>query len=399
MNSSPSDPGVGRGRDWIDDPAALEALAGRLRARPWFALDTEFLRERTYYPRLCLVQVATPDEVACIDPLALPDLGPLLDCLYDPAVVKVLHAARQDLEIFFQLGGRVPAPVFDTQVAAGLLGETDQVGYGALVESRLGVKLAKGHARTDWCQRPLDPEQLRYAADDVRYLAQLYPGLRAELEARGRLEWLEEEFRVLADPATYTPQPEEAWKRVKEVRRLRGQDLAVLAALAAWRERKAMAEDRPRRRILRDEALVDLARGRPSSLERLARVRGVESRDVARYGKELLAVIATAAALPRDRWPAPEPRPVAVPEQDALVDALMAVLRLAAREADISPARLATRKDLERMAAAGTSQGIVGGWRRAVIGPWVDPFLQGRRRLEVADGRLRLSGPEGPAPR
>src|SRR5215469_11566836 len=197
---------------YVDTPQALESLCARLRGQPWIAVDTEFMRERTYYPELCLVQVATDEVVACVDPLALPSLEPLLKLLLDERMVKVLHAARQDLEIFFHLSGKVPQPVFDTQVAARFLGLPDQVGYGAAVQSLLGITLDKSHARTDWARRPLPPAALDYAADDVRHLRELYHRMQAELAARGRADWAGPELKALVDEKLYRPNPEGAWE-------------------------------------------------------------------------------------------------------------------------------------------------------------------------------------------
>ncbi|MFZ1862467.1 MAG: ribonuclease D, partial [Candidatus Competibacter sp.] len=235
---------------YIADHAALVAFCARLDRCSWLALDTEFVREQTFYPQLCLIQIAIPGQVACIDPLALPSLEPLLERLYDPSITKVLHAAYQDLEIFFYLGGTVPAPVFDTQLAALVLGVGDQLGYAALVKQMLGVELAKAHTRADWRQRPLPPEWLAYAADDVRYLEALYTRQLARLRERGWSEALAEDFQALTDPERYRPQPQEAWRRIREQHRLRGLPLAVLRSLTAWREEQAIQQDRPRRWIL-----------------------------------------------------------------------------------------------------------------------------------------------------
>ncbi|MFW2134544.1 ribonuclease D, partial [Ectothiorhodospira haloalkaliphila] len=252
---------------FIDQPEALKAFCERLKGVDWFALDTEFIREKTYYPQLCLIQVATPEEVACIDPLNLEDLSPLTHLLFDPNITKVLHAASQDLEIFFHQQGRVPGPIFDTQVAASLLGHGDQVGYGKLIQLVLGVELEKGQSRTDWAQRPLETIQLRYAADDVHYLARAYPLMRQALEDNGRLAWLEDDFQRMQDPRTYQPDPETIWRRLKGINTLRGeQALAVARNLARWREQEAMRLDRPRRWLLQDEVILDLARRKPRDL-------------------------------------------------------------------------------------------------------------------------------------
>lgn len=376
---------------YVDSPAGLAELCDRLAPSPWIALDTEFMREKTYRPQLCLLQLATADHIACVDPLAIPDLAPLLDLLHDPERLKVLHAARQDLEIFYLLRGEVPAPVFDTQLAATLLGHGDQVGYGALVRNELGVELDKNQARTDWAKRPLDPAQLAYAADDVRYLAQLYPQLRERLEALGRLEWLREDFTVLTDAGTYRADPERAWLRISGNQKLKGRQLAVLQHLAAWRERRAEELDRPRRWVLGDQVLLDLARLMPSDMAKLGRIRGLEAGAIGRHGTELLGLIREGKAVPQDQWPERPGYVQLTPEQDALVDALMAVLRIRSAELGISTSMLATRKDLERLAAgAGPELPVLSGWRGEAAGQTLLAFLDGRLSLHAEAGRLRL---------
>ncbi|MER2601900.1 MAG: ribonuclease D [Candidatus Competibacter phosphatis] len=278
----------------VDQPALIEFCAS-LHGVTWLALDTEFIREQTYYPQLCLIQVASTDQIACIDPLALPSLEPLLAILYDPTVVKVLHAAYQDLEIFYYLSGAVPTPIFDTQLAAAVLGYGHQVGYANLAQQLLGVELEKTHTRVNWRQRPLLPEWLAYAADDVRYLRDIYRRQQMMLAECGGLEGLAEHFMAVTDPARYQPQPQEAWRRIRDHQRLRGgPQQAVLQALAAWREEQAIGNDRPRRWILHDGPLLDMARSLPADLESLARIRGLPPATLRRHGETLLALIATA---------------------------------------------------------------------------------------------------------
>lgn len=280
----------------VDQPALVEFCTG-LRGASWLALDTEFIREQTYYPQLCLIQVASTDQIACIDPLALPSLDPLLEVLYDPTVTKVLHAAYQDLEIFYYLRGSVPTPIFDTQLAAAALGYGNQMGYANLAQQMLGVELAKIHTRVNWRQRPLAPEWLAYAADDVRYLRDIYRQQQAMLTARGELEGLAGSFAALADPARYQPQPQEAWQRIRDHQRLRGgPQQAALQALAAWREEQAIRDDRPRRWILHDGPLLDMARYMPADLESLAQIHGLPPATLRRHGRTLLALIAAARA-------------------------------------------------------------------------------------------------------
>jgi ribonuclease D len=286
----------------VDQPALVEFCTG-LRGGSWLALDTEFIREQTYYPQLCLIQVASTDQIACIDPLALPSLDPLLEVLYDPTVTKVLHAAYQDLEIFYYLCGAVPMPIFDTQLAASVLGYGNQVGYANLVQQMLGVELEKTHTRADWRRRPLPSAWLTYAADDVRYLQEIYLRQQAMVTGRGGMEALAEDFAALADPVRYQPQPQEAWRRIREHQRLRGVQRAVLRALAAWREEQAIRNDRPRRWILHDGPLLELARRMPDDWDGLAQIHGLPPATLRRHGPALLERIAAARAEPPEQWP------------------------------------------------------------------------------------------------
>jgi ribonuclease D len=286
----------------VDQPALDEFCTG-LRGASWLALDTEFIREQTYYPQLCLIQVANTEQIACIDPLALPSLDPLLEVLYDPTVTKVLHAAYQDLEIFYYLRGAVPTPIFDTQLAASVLGYGNQVGYANLVQQMLGVELEKTHTRADWRRRPLPSAWLAYAADDVRHLREIYWQQRVMLKERGGMEGLDEDFTALTDPVRYQPQPQEAWRRIREHQRLRGVQRAVLQALAAWREEQAIRNDRPRRWILHDGPLLELARRMPDDVDGLARIHGLPPATLRRHGPALLERIAIARAELPEQWP------------------------------------------------------------------------------------------------
>ncbi|HLW74406.1 MAG TPA: ribonuclease D [Gammaproteobacteria bacterium] len=372
---------------YIDTPAALESLCARLKGTPWLAVDTEFMRERSYYPELCLVQVATDDTVACIDPLALPSLAPLLTVLLDMGTVKVLHAARQDLEIFFHLTGKVPQPVFDTQVAARFLGLPDQAGYGAVVQSLLGITLDKSHARTDWARRPLPPAALEYAADDVRHLRTLYHRMQSELAARGRAGWADPELKALADDKLYRPDPDSAWNRIRGIQRLKPKALAPAKALAAWRERTAMAENRPRQWILKDEALLGLALHPPADLAALAAVRGVGESLTKRHGVELLKLLGDGGA-PEERR---KPEAPLATRQEALVDALVALVRLKAAAGQVSSASLATRAELERLVRGERDLPVLKDWRLAMAGQSLLDFLAGGHALTAVDGGLEVT--------
>ncbi len=352
---------------YIVDQPALNDFCADLRGVPWLALDTEFIREQTFYPQLCLIQVASADRVACIDPLALPSLDPLLDLLYDPTVTKVLHAVQQDLEIFYHLRGAAPTPVFDTQLAALVLGCGNQIGYAALVHQLLGVELDKIHTRANWRHRPLAPEWLAYAADDVRYLRELYQRQQAALAARGWLDALAEDFAALAAPHRYRLQPLEAWRRVREHNRLRGVQRAVLRALAAWREERASTHDRPRRWILDDAALLELARRMPKTLDELSRIRGLPATTMQRQGETLLARIAAARAEPPEQWPTRASRPHLPPEQAAEVDEMLVLIAARADHYRIPSQSLADRWDVEKL-LLGEDSPLRHGWRAAVIG-------------------------------
>ena len=374
---------------YIDDPAGLADLCAKLAGKPWLAVDTEFMRERTYYPELCLVQVATDELVACIDPLALKDLKPLLAVLLDPRTVKVLHAARQDLEIFFHMAGKVPAPVFDTQVAGRFLGLPEQAGYGAAVQSLLGITLDKSHARTDWARRPISPAALDYAADDVRHLRTLYHKIVEELAARDRTAWAEPELKALTEEKLYRPDPEGAWHRVRGVQRLKPKIVSLVRPLAAWRERTAMSENRPRQWILKDEALMDLAKQLPGNLSALAAVRGVGESLAKRHGAELLKIIKEGGD---GEAPERSPRETPLkPDQDALVDALYAILRLKAAKADVSAVSIASRAELERLVRGERELPLLHDWRLEMAGRELLEFLEGRHALSAAEGRLRLT--------
>lgn len=285
---------------YVSDREGLRELVRLLEGSEFVALDTEFMRERTYYARLCLIQLATDDVEAIVDPLAVDDLGPLLDLLQDRHMTKVLHAGQQDLEILCRLSGKVPAPLFDTQVAATLAGFPTQVGYGALVNEIAGVRLDKSDTFTDWSRRPLSATQLEYALNDVRYLPGVYRELRGRLEAEDRLSWLESEFDRMADPATYEVVPEEQFKRIKRISSLKPRQLGVLLRLAAWREREAQRRDIPRRWVIGDESLLEIARRTPEDRESLMAIRGVTDKLAKGLYKPVLEAVAAGLAMPED---------------------------------------------------------------------------------------------------
>jgi ribonuclease D len=364
---------------YVSTSADLQQALAMLSNSEFVALDTEFMRESTYYPILCLLQAATADGCAIIDPLAVKDLQPLWDFLDDRRRVKVIHAARQDLEVMSQAprsgpdgtlptpDGKIPGPIFDTQLAAGFLGHPAQIGYGNLVAERLGHTLAKGHARTDWTRRPLSSEQLEYAADDVRYLVPLYQNLRNALIEKSRLEWLAEETAKLEDPSLFRTEPHDAWRRLKGLDRLKPTQRVAAKLLAGWRETKGMKHDRPRGWILPDEALREIAERLPTASAQFEDLRAVPAGVVRKSGDELLEVVAQAQreSLHEPAYELPG-RPD--PDQVARVSKLLSVVRTQAEEMQIAPELLATRRDVEQLVFSGRAHGISTGWRRAAIG-------------------------------
>lgn len=281
---------------FIDNDSALAQLCEQLQDCSWLAVDTEFERINTYYPELCLLQVASNEITAVIDPLAIENLEPLYDVLYDQSITKVFHAARQDLEIFFHIKGTLPEPLFDTQIAASLLGHDQQTSYANLVRDILGVELPKTQTRTNWKHRPLNRSQLQYAADDVIYLGQVYESLLPNLTESGLLSSLDAEFNALVKPELYQPDPENMWQKIREARRLEGNTLTVLQQLAAWRENTARAENQPRKWVLQDFTLVEIARSLPASQDDLSRIKGMNEQVLKRHGTTLLEIIETVGA-------------------------------------------------------------------------------------------------------
>ncbi len=376
---------------YIDTIEKLHDLCAQLQGSEWLALDTEFMREKTYYPKLCLLQVGTPDLTACIDPLALPDLGPLLDLIYDPAITKVMHAGGQDMEIFYHLRGDVPKPIFDTQIAAPLLGHPEQAAYARLVEDILSVHLKKTHTRADWSHRPLSPAQIEYAADDVIYLCRLYAHLRQKLDERGRLEWLRDDFDSLTDADRYQNPPAQAWKRVKAARKLRAAPLAILQALAEWREQLVQQEDIPRGWLIKDDVLADIARQGPANMAELGRIRGLHERTVKQRGDSILQIIKQHGNSKPQAMPDYVKSAKPTVEQEAIVDLLNAVVHLRAAQQQLNPAQLASHKDLQRLVLGEKEIRILQGWRRQLIGDELQAVLAGERYLGVSDGELVIS--------
>lgn len=377
--------------NYINTPEQLADLCAEIKTQPWLALDTEFLREKTYYPKFCLLQIATPDWVACIDPIALPELDILFEAIYDPAITKIFHSCRQDLEIFYQLTGKLPTPIFDTQIAAPLLGYQDNPGYAMLVSNLLNINLSKAHTRADWSKRPLSAAEIDYAADDVIYLCQIYQIMSKKLTELGRIGWLTEDFNELANPENYRVNAEKAWLKIKGKNKLTGKQLSIIQTLATWRESTAQAENRPKSWLLRDELLFDLAKLQPETLAELAKVRAINERTVNRHGKEICRLITEA----KDRPPLPlheDGRPAKkTQQQEAILDILTALVRIRAEENSLNPSILATRKDLEVLLFNDDDDcPLLHGWRYSMAGKELVGLLKGELMLGIEGDQLAI---------
>ncbi|MCL2882704.1 MAG: ribonuclease D [Coriobacteriia bacterium] len=380
---------------YLDTDAAFTAALESLHDAPVVAIDTEFMREKTYYAKLCLLQIASEQGVLLVDTLRIQDCQPLAALLANTHVMKVFHAGGQDLEILYQACGAVASPYFDTQDAAELIGYSAQVGYGALVAGELGVDLPKADSFTDWARRPLTPAQLSYAADDVTYLLQLYPLLSEKLTRAGRLDWLREPFAAKTDPAVLDPDPSDAYLKVRRISQLKGVHLAVARELALWREEEARRRDLPRRWVLGDEGLIEVAKRMPKTTEALSGIRGVDMRG--RFNKgALLAAVQAGRDLPPEDWPVLKSRKRPRQDVSAAVDLMTALVRQRAHEAEVAPTLLANHSQLENFALNpdDESSPLLQGWRRELIGAELLQLLRGNLVLSLDDDRLKIDNVE-----
>ena len=374
----------------ITEGGPLTEFCHALLSCPFVAVDTEFMRESTFWPKLCLIQVAGADLEAVVDPQAGLDLAPLWTVMAAPNVTKVFHAARQDLEIFFKLAGAMPAPIFDSQIGAMACGLGDSVAYDALVQAFLKRRVDKTHRFTDWSRRPLSKDQLEYALADVTHLRDLYPMMLERLAAGGRLKWVEEEHTALTDPDIYDTEPENAWSRLK-FRRTTPEYLAALRAAAAWRERQAQSRDVPRGRILKDDALYEIAEQRPRNPAAFERLRAVpKGFGNSRMGQELVAALEAALVDPAayapeiDRTPGPPPG-------GATVELLKVLLRHCADHHGVAARLIASVSDLEHIAASDTADcRALTGWRREVFGERALALKHGQISLSLERGKVAV---------
>lgn len=374
----------------ITTQAALNTFCDAASQKPFICVDTEFMRESTFYSILCLIQAATDDDEVIIDPLAEGlDLTPFNALLMNNDIIKVLHAARQDMEIFYQMCSAVPKNIFDTQIAAMALGFGDSTGYGALVKGRLDINLDKGARFTDWSRRPLSEKQLNYALADVTHLRDLYPDMITELEEKGRMSWVLEEMAPQLEEKLYTFEPENAWERLK-LRNPKKHYLAALKAAAAWRERQAIEKNIPRRRVLKDDAMYDLAQQKPKDIAALARLRSIpRGFEKSRSAKDLVESLNAAIANANDYAPKLPKVQHMPPNLGPTIEMLKTLLRLRTEYIDIAPRMVANNADIEKLAAFGAKADIAAlkGWRKEIFG---------EDALKMLDGKigLRLEGRE-----
>ncbi len=375
--------------DLIATTGELAEVCARMAQHPYVTVDTEFLRETTYYPLLCVAQLASPDEAVVIDALAPGiDLAPFFDLMTNEAVVKVFHAARQDIEIVWHAAELIPHPIFDTQVAAMVLGYGDSISYDQLVQRITGDALDKSHRFTDWTRRPLSDAQLRYAISDVTHLRDVYLALVEDLKRRGRADWVEDEMGVLTSPDTYRMEPENAWKRLK-TRVRKPKELAVLIEVAAWREQEAQSRDVPRSRVLKDEAIADIAVQAPTTAERLKTLRSLpKGFERSRWGDAIVAAVGR--GLSRDPKTLPlQARVQPATNGAAIVELLKVLLRMISEQHHVAAKVIATVDDLDRIAASDNADvPALSGWRRELFGDKALALKHGKLALAIEKGRV-----------
>ena len=376
--------------EYIDSNAGLAEFCAILGETGYCAIDTEFIRESTYYPELALIQIAGGKRLACVDPLAISDFAPLAESLVKQDLLKVFHSSSQDLEILYQKFGTVPSPVFDTQLAAAVLGYNHQISYAELVQQVTGTTLDKKHTRANWLRRPLTKDELDYAMDDVRYLLAVYEELSRKLESTGRGSWIERDLRAMSDPQNYQVDKAQLWRRLKGVSKLKGEKLQIASELCQWREELAQHQNRPRRWIAKDDALIEIARQKPGDFEALSQIPELNDKTARRHGDRLLQIIAHAAQVDPAQWPQHDKLKSLSKQQLALGDCLMALCRMIADQNQIALATLATRKDIDNLILNYKSSRLTQGWRFSMAGEQLLEFMHGQSTISVDNESLRL---------
>ena len=380
---------------FIASDEALASFCERLKSSSYCAVDTEFIREKTYYPLLSLIQVASEEELVCIDPFAIKDFSALAELFQNPDLLKVFHSPSQDLEILYQQFGQVPTPVFDTQLAAAVLGFQHQISYADLVFEVTGTRLEKKHTRADWSKRPLSDDELDYAMDDVRYLMPVYRDIRKQLQEANRASWIEKDLQSMSEESVYEIDTGILWQRLKGVQKLKGVQLLIAKRLCEWREIRAQQKNRPRRWIAADDWIIEVSRKRPTTIEALASIREIPEKVVEHQGKPILAMVSEAIASDASLWPQPaKPKPLTAAQQ-ALGDCLMGMCRMIAEENNIALATFATRKDIDSLITNRKASRLAQGWRFTMAGEALLEFIHGQSGLSVTNGLLQIDARAG----
>jgi ribonuclease D len=376
--------------EYLDKQTDIDQFCLEIQSEPYIAVDTEFIREKTYYPQLCLIQIASAKRLVIIDPFAVESFDSIKSVLHNSGITKVFHASSQDVEMFYHLFDDTPKTLFDTQIAATLLGLGNQISYAELVRKLLGVTVEKGQARTDWAQRPLSSRQLEYAANDVRYLFDLYPLVIEKLTSLGRIDWLKYDFEQLSNPNQYRVQQETLWRKIKGHQKLRGVQLALLRTYAIWRESTAQTLNKPKRFVLKDQVLIDMAVSKPKTQRDLESIRQFPKNFSQHRINQLLELTKDTLALPKDEWPKLPDYQRLTKEEESIADCLMAITRWCAVKAQISTEAIGTRKDIERLVTGHKDVNVMKGWRYDYVGKRLEAFMEGQCVLQVANGRFAI---------
>lgn len=369
---------------YIDTNEQLASFCSDLHQQKWLALDTEFIREKTYYPKLALVQIASDSKIACIDPLTITDFKPLTDLLDDYNIVKIFHSPSQDLELFAHVFKSVPQNIFDTQLAASLLGIGNQIGYADLVNKMCKVQLDKKHTRTDWSKRPLSESELDYALDDVRYLGGIYQTLTEKLIATDRTHWLSQDFKAMSDIENYQTSWDSLWTKLKGAQKLKGKELHYADQLCQWREKQAQNKNLPKRWVIKDEDVIDIARLKPTDLSGFNAIRTLNERFIKQHGQNIIKLFSEADDIAEELRPQHEKFKSLSDNQQIKSDCLMAICRHCAAKSDMAMASLATKKDIDKM-ILGKEPKLLSGWRFEMAGELCQQFLNGEMNISVND--------------
>ena len=375
---------------YIDNNQSLREFCDSIGDCQYCALDTEFVREKTYYPLLALIQLATETDQACIDPLKVDDFSPLVEIFENRNMLKILHSPSQDLEIFYQQFNALPTPLFDTQLAAAVLGYANQIGYADLVNRLCGVQLEKKFTRADWSKRPLSEGALDYAMDDVRYLIQMYQSLHDQLEKTQRLSWVETDFKLMAEKSHYQLDKANLWKKLRGVQKLKGAALNNADQLCRWREQLAIDKNRPKRWMMKDEDLIDIARFAPATHKDLSHIGQLSADYIKKNGDAILQVIREAKNIDPADYPKPRDFNKLNTQQQAIADCLMAMSRVIADDNNISLASVTSKKEIDQLVAGKTDTRLHSGWRHAMLGKKLLQFLHGESTLSCQQGRLQF---------